>query len=248
MLFLVGSVAGFIAFKVGKWRHMCINGMVNAQVACPLDWSKGEVRIGSLLLVAVFSLVFATCWADLLIENVSPFIGKFSWGVLLMARWQASGITAHIQAQKRLEEIKRTFQEHAKIVIAESGMSAEGKPKCPSSEREWAGLVASLIQGTIEEDGAVALRGTVVLVRCRDNGIELRHHAVGDNSRLDFTADPAFSRYCYLRDCEELDGVLALARLCNTRDEIILRTPVDLLARSAARQLGKFLSPSEPTL
>ncbi len=57
------------------------------------------MRYGSWLLVALTSLLFATCIAKLIMESVHPWVGKFSWGVLLMARWLASGTAATNQGK-----------------------------------------------------------------------------------------------------------------------------------------------------
>lgn len=110
---------------------------------------------------------------------------------------------------------------------------------------KWAGYIASMIQGTIEDMGVAALQGTAVLVRRDDNGIEFRHHPRGDDSRQDWSADRTYTRYCYLRDCEELAAVIAAVELLG-RNEDLIRMPVDILARSAANRLRQFRRPLAP--
>src|SRR5437773_12090213 len=96
LLFVVGLVAFCIAFVAGKWRQTCIFWMVENRINVPLGWHRSEFRFGTLAVVVVFSLLFATTWAYLLAESVGTLIGAFSWGALLLGRWYASQIAAHI--------------------------------------------------------------------------------------------------------------------------------------------------------
>jgi hypothetical protein len=72
-----------------------------------LGWQKPEVRAGSLLLVAVFSIVFATCFSFWLQEEAGSLIGKIAFGALLYLRWIASSVSARISCEKQKQEIER---------------------------------------------------------------------------------------------------------------------------------------------
>ena len=95
MTFLIGLAAGFLAFKVGRWRHFCIFWAEKNRANVPLGWREPKIRIGSWLLVTALSLVFATSWSLLIAGYVNELLGMFSWGVLLFLRWVASGLAAH---------------------------------------------------------------------------------------------------------------------------------------------------------
>jgi hypothetical protein len=105
-VFVVGIVSGYIAFSVGKWRRLCMFFDVRAPFNVPLGWHHPLMRYGSWLLVVVTSLLFATCLAKLITESVYPLVGKFSWGVLLTARWLASGIAANKEGFRQLAKLE----------------------------------------------------------------------------------------------------------------------------------------------
>lgn len=105
-LFLIGSAAGYPAFALGKWRHTCLFWMAENRANVPLGWHKPAVPIGSLILVAVLSLIFAASWALLIAEQISELLGLFAWGVLLAARWYASQLAAFGTAQKEKKQIE----------------------------------------------------------------------------------------------------------------------------------------------
>ena len=105
-LFLIGSVAGYLAFAIGKWRHTCLFWMAENRANVPFGWRKPAVPLGSLIFVAVLSLVFATLWALLIAEHISELLGLFAWGVLLAARWFTSQIAALAAAQKERKQIE----------------------------------------------------------------------------------------------------------------------------------------------
>jgi hypothetical protein len=107
LLFLIGLVCGVIAYRIGKWRHACVFWLANEPFNLPLGWRQPAIRFGTLAAVAIFSATFASCWAFLIGVGVNKFIGAFSWGVLLMIRWTASGIAARLEGRKFLAEINR---------------------------------------------------------------------------------------------------------------------------------------------
>jgi len=105
-LFLIGSVAGYLAFVIGKWRHTCLFWMAENRANVPLGWHKTATPLGSLILVAVLSIVFATSWALLIAKQMGNLLGLFAWGVLLAARWYASQVSAFVGGQKEKKQIE----------------------------------------------------------------------------------------------------------------------------------------------
>jgi len=105
-LFIAGLVAGYLAFVIGKWRHACIFWEMKMPFNVPSAWHNQTVRIGTWLAVTACSLVFATSIASVISEEINSLLGKFLWGVLLVARYYASGIAAVNQATHELERME----------------------------------------------------------------------------------------------------------------------------------------------
>ena len=107
MLFVIGLVLGILAYKVGKWRHLCIFWQVhNCSWNLPLGWRKLWFQLVSGLLVMALSIGFATCWSLLFMKHVGGLFGAFSWGALLSIRWIASGTAAVTEGEKRLAKMQ----------------------------------------------------------------------------------------------------------------------------------------------
>jgi hypothetical protein len=100
-LLIVGLVAGYIAFAVGKWRHCCLFWEQHAKYNLPRVWHDAKIKIGTWLVVAICSIIFASAIGALLAQ-IHPFLGVFSWGALLAARWYASMAAAVKQSSQRL--------------------------------------------------------------------------------------------------------------------------------------------------
>jgi len=96
LMFLIGLLAGFLAFTVGRWRHTCIFLAANNRANVPLRWRNPGIQIGSWLLVAMLSLVFAASWSLLIHDYVNELLGMFGFGVLLVFRWVVSGLASKI--------------------------------------------------------------------------------------------------------------------------------------------------------
>lgn len=91
---IVALITGYLAFAIGKWRQGCCYWEMEGPHNLPSIWRNPMVRIGSWLVVATCSLVFVTAIAIPISEEINSLLGKFAWGVLLIARWYASGIAA----------------------------------------------------------------------------------------------------------------------------------------------------------
>jgi hypothetical protein len=105
-LLIVGAVCGYVAFIVGKWRQLCVFFELNEAWSVPAGWRNPLIRYGTWMLVTVTSLLFATCLATLVMESVHPWLGRFLWGVLLMARWLASGRAAGKEGFRQLAALR----------------------------------------------------------------------------------------------------------------------------------------------
>jgi uncharacterized membrane protein len=109
LLFLLGIISGIIAGIIGFWRHTCVFWetrfrMGKASYNTPLGWTKPMIRYGTLIAVCVFSVVFASCWALLIISQGYKLLGEFSWGSLLFLRWVVSGVVASVVNQRLLSK------------------------------------------------------------------------------------------------------------------------------------------------
>jgi len=103
MLFLIGLACGVLAYKVGKWRMLCVFWEASAfPWNVPLAWRNTSFQLASWFLVALLSVGFATCWSILVVEYAGRVLGVFSWAMLLTIRWHASGIAAVSEGEKRL--------------------------------------------------------------------------------------------------------------------------------------------------
>jgi hypothetical protein len=105
-LLLFGAVAGYLAFIVGKWRQTCLFWMAENRANVPMGWYKPAIPVGSLILVVVLSIAFATSWALLVATLVGELLGMFAWGVLLAARCYASQVAAFVSSQKDKKQIE----------------------------------------------------------------------------------------------------------------------------------------------
>jgi hypothetical protein len=105
-LFLFGAIAGYLAFIVGKWRQTCLFWMAENRANVPMGWHKPAIPVGSLILVVVLSITFATSWALLVGTLAGELLGLFAWGVLLAARWYASQVAAFASGQKEKKQIE----------------------------------------------------------------------------------------------------------------------------------------------
>jgi hypothetical protein len=122
------------------------------------------------------------------------------------------------------------------------GSSEPPKQPGPSSvpDWQWPGYIAGNIQFVIEEFGWPVLKTTAVVVRRSDNGL---HFRCSETQLLpDLTDKTDLRAHCYLKDCDGFDGLMAMFAIDpRERNEDILRMPVDLLVRAAARRLGTLL-------
>ena len=112
--FIVGLFAGYLAFITGKWRHACVIWETKAPHNLPSAWHNPAVRIGTWIAVTICSLVFATAIATVISKEINTLLGKFLWGVLLAARYYASGVAAIIQTTHELEKMEESQREAEK--------------------------------------------------------------------------------------------------------------------------------------
>lgn len=108
-LFILGVVAGYVAFVAGRWRGLCLFFTVQAPWNLPHVWHNPLFRFGSWVFVVVASLLFAMCWTKVFVESVHPSLARFSWllwAVLLTARWLIAGTSAVKEGRRVLGALR----------------------------------------------------------------------------------------------------------------------------------------------
>jgi len=104
-LIVTGIIALTIAYLLGKFRHVCRIVEDKAPWKVPLIWHKTWFRIISWLIVTITSVWFAGIVALFIEVLINKWLGRFTFGVVLVARWQLSGLMATIQAEKMVPGI-----------------------------------------------------------------------------------------------------------------------------------------------
>lgn len=94
-----------IAVLIGAWRQMCCIYENKLPYNLASLWRNTGIRIGSWMLTAILSIIFAFICASWIIANVGDFIGKFSFGVLLVTRWFASMFIGAFPAIKHCKKV-----------------------------------------------------------------------------------------------------------------------------------------------
>jgi len=103
-LALSGIVIGYLAVRLGKWRHLNIFMEMKAPYNTAESWRSGPFQKVSGLMVALLSILSASLLAYVIGAWTFPLLGKFSWGALLLARYLASAILGNLEGQKELGE------------------------------------------------------------------------------------------------------------------------------------------------
>jgi len=104
MIFTV--IIFLIAVALGAWRQSCIVYEThNAPELGPRAWYTAGIRQITWLITTIFSIAFAFIVATWLSINVGEFIGKFSFGVLLVLRWFISMVIGAWPAINYLEKV-----------------------------------------------------------------------------------------------------------------------------------------------
>ncbi len=119
MLFLTAIISFVIAVAIGAWRQMC--GIYEARMPFnnPPMWHNGFVRISTWIATAFFSIVFAFIIAMWISTSIGEFIGKFSFGVLLITRWYVSMFIGAFPAVKKCDEFEAKYVSQAENEFAQ---------------------------------------------------------------------------------------------------------------------------------
>lgn len=115
MVILIACIAGYLAYKIGAWRHYCMIWEKELPENLPNGWRKTELRIGTWIIVTGCSLYSAYVISLLIGTKTTEMIGKFSFGVILMLRILAS----HFSAQAKCEIEKKIIEERDKTWMRE---------------------------------------------------------------------------------------------------------------------------------
>ncbi len=108
-LIISGIISLIIAVLVGAYRQFCITMEVKAQWNIPMIWRYSFARFLSWIIVAVSSIGAAFVFVGIFSVIFNDFIGKFSFGVVLLIRWVISGQLGVSKANKALAA-ERAFE------------------------------------------------------------------------------------------------------------------------------------------
>ncbi len=104
-LFLTGIIALIIAVYLGRFRHLCRIMDAKMPYNIPIIWRKTWFRVASWIIVTTTSIWFAGVASSFTQILINKWLGRLLFGVLLVARWQLSGIMAATKAEKMIPGI-----------------------------------------------------------------------------------------------------------------------------------------------
>lgn len=96
-----GIIALILSITVGAYRQFCTFMEVKAPWNIPFIWRRSAFRIISWVFVAGSSIWGAFIVAGIIMAS-NDFIGKFSFGILLLMRWYVSAQIGITKAKKNL--------------------------------------------------------------------------------------------------------------------------------------------------
>ena len=105
IVIFVAIVCGVSAVFIGAWRQACDIYERMLPWNCPRIWKNWGVQMFTWLIVALLSIVFSTVMATLIVLNIGDFIGRFSFGVLLVLRWHVSTLIGGVPATRKIEKL-----------------------------------------------------------------------------------------------------------------------------------------------
>lgn len=98
-----------LAVAIGAYRQMCGVYELYLPYNCPPLWQSTFARVITWSISTVLSIVYAFILAMWVIDTVNDWVGKFSFGVFLVLRWQISALIGAYPAMKRVEEFRKEF-------------------------------------------------------------------------------------------------------------------------------------------
>lgn len=110
-LLLLAFSLGLIAFFAGWYRQTCIFWEFHGSWNVPSVWRNAMFRFFTWTVSTTSSLGFAFILAHLISTEVNDWVGRFSFGVLLVTRWMLSSMVAVSRAQHRLETLNRQIED-----------------------------------------------------------------------------------------------------------------------------------------
>jgi hypothetical protein len=115
MLIVFAVICFILAVAIGSWRQMCGVYELKMPHNNPPIWRNPFVRIFTWIISTSLSIIFATILAMWISVEVNDWLGKFSFGVLLLIRWVTSLFFGAYPAYKRCEEFQKTYGKGSKF-------------------------------------------------------------------------------------------------------------------------------------
>lgn len=112
-LLLLAVGLGAAAFLLGWYRQTCIFWTAFGAWNVPSAWNSTLFRLFTWALSTACSLAFAGLIANWIAAEVNDWLGRFSFGILLVSRWMLSSMVAVSRAQAKLEKIENENATHA---------------------------------------------------------------------------------------------------------------------------------------
>ncbi len=98
-----------LATAIGAWRQSCAIYEIHLPYNCPSAWMNPAVRIVTWMITATLAVISAYVFADLIRDNIGDFVGKFSFGVILVTRWFLSSAFGGMPAYSKSQEIMSQY-------------------------------------------------------------------------------------------------------------------------------------------
>lgn len=95
--FIAALISGVLAFKVGKWRHVCVLNSRDSDTRAnlPLGWGNPFIRFGTWWLWFALIGFFACVWAYPLNAYFTNLTYETCLGMLIVVCWSASNLAAY---------------------------------------------------------------------------------------------------------------------------------------------------------
>lgn len=97
-------ICGVLAVLLGAWRQASGVYELALESNCPKIWKYKTIKIATWIVTALLSLIFAIVMAKWISLNVGDFIGRFSFGAILAARWIASMLIGLFPANTKCDK------------------------------------------------------------------------------------------------------------------------------------------------
>lgn len=99
-MIILGIICFLISIAIGSWRQACSVYAVKYHFNCPRSWHSPAVKVVSWLMVAILAIAGSFILANWIQLNLNDFLGRFTFGILLLTRWLFSAYFGSYRAHK----------------------------------------------------------------------------------------------------------------------------------------------------